>query len=61
MNAFIDFISWFTAEHLRADGSNFIDWYGRLRVLLQPSNVIYTVEMPLAEGPNKGLGLDLDQ
>ena len=61
MNAFINFAPWFAAEHLRADGSNFIDWYRRLRTLLQPSNVLCMIEMPLAEGPNNGLGLELDQ
>ena len=42
MNAYIDFVPWFAEESLRADGSNFIEWYRRLRALLQPNATLYT-------------------
>ena len=58
MNAYIDFVPWFATESLRADGSNFIEWYRRLRALLQPSNVLYTIEEPLGAEPSNDANLD---
>ena len=56
MNAFVNFVPWFAAESLRADGSNFIEWYRRLRALLQPSGILYTIEKPLGGKPGNGTG-----
>ena len=56
MNAFIDFLPWFVAESPRADGSKFIEWYRRLRALLQPSNILYTIVKPLGDEPGNGVG-----
>ena len=58
MNAYIDFAPWFAEESLRADGSNFIEWYRRLRALLQPNATLYTIEMPLGDSPGNGAALD---
>ena len=58
MNAYIDFLPWFAAESLRADGSNFIEWYRRLRALLQPGDILYTIEKPLGDRPGNGAAWD---
>ena len=58
MNAFINFVPWFTEESLRADGSNFIELYRRLRALLQPGDILYTIEKPLGDSPGNGTTLD---
>ena len=58
MNAYIDFAPWFAEESLRADGSNFIDWYRRLRALLQPGDILYTIEKPLGDRPSNGAAWD---
>ena len=58
MNAYIDFVPWFAEESLRADGSNFIEWYRRLRALLQPNATLYTIEKPLGDSPGNGVALD---
>ena len=50
-NAYIDVAPWFTEENLRADESNFIEWYRRLRALLQPNATLYTIEKPLGDRP----------
>ena len=54
MNAYIDFAPWFAEESLRADGSNFIEWYRRLRALLQPNATLYMIEKPLVDRPGNG-------
>ena len=56
MNAYIDFAPWFAEESLRADGSNFIEWYRRLRALLQPNATLYTIEKPLGDIPGNEIG-----
>ena len=58
MNAYINFLPWFTVESLRADGSNFIDWYRRLRALIQPSNILYVLEKPLGDRPGNRASWD---
>ena len=54
MNAYIDFAPWFAEESLRANESNFIEWYRRLRALLQPNAILYTIEKPLGDRPGNG-------
>jgi hypothetical protein len=51
MNAHIDFGSLFAGENLKPDGSNFIEWYQRLRGILYQNNVLYTIEEPIGEEP----------
>ena len=58
MNAYINFAPWFAKESLRADGSNFIEWYRRLRALLQPNAILYMIEKPLGYSPGNGAALD---
>lgn len=57
MNAHINFGSLFAGENLRPDGSNFIEWYQRLRNVLHQNNVLYTIEEPIGEEP----GDDMDE
>ena len=58
MNAYINFVPWFAEESLRADGSNFIEWYRRLRALLQLGDILYTIEKPLGDRPRNGARWD---
>ena len=58
MNAYIDFAPWFAEENLRADESNFIEWYRRLRALLQPNAILYTIKKPLGNRPGNGASWD---
>ena len=58
MNAYIDFLPWFAVESLRTNESNFIDWYRRLRALIQLSNILYTIEKPLGDRPRNGASWD---
>ena len=58
INAYIDFAPWFAEESLRINGSNFIEWDRRLRALLQPNAILYTIEKPLGDSPGNGAALD---
>ena len=43
-------------ERLRVDGSNFIDWYLRLRTSLKRANILFTIEMHVEEHPDDDVG-----
>ena len=58
MNAYIDFAPWFAEESLRANESNFIEWYRRLRALLQPNATLYTIEKTLGDRHGNGASWD---
>jgi hypothetical protein len=57
MNAHINFMPLFDKEPLRPDGTNFIDWYQRLRNTLLRSNALFMIVEPLGPRP----GIDMDQ
>ena len=46
-----DYGSMFVAEELRLDGSNFIEWYQRLREVLATNDQLYVLHEPLEEKP----------
>jgi hypothetical protein len=54
MNAHINFKALLEGEPLKPDGSNYIDWYERLRISLKRSHAFFTIIEPL------GLALDDD-
>src|SRR4051812_24931441 len=43
-------------ERLRVDGSNFADWYSRLRTSLKRANILFTIEMHVEEHPDNDVG-----
>ena len=47
-----DYGSMFVAEELRLDGSNFVEWYMRLREVLHTNNELYVLDEPLEECPD---------
>jgi hypothetical protein len=47
MNAHINFTSLFEGGPLKPDGSNFIDWYERIRSSLKRSSAFFTIIEPL--------------
>jgi hypothetical protein len=52
MNANINFTTLFEGESLEPDGSNFIDYYKRLRSLLKRSGAFFTIIEPLGLEPD---------
>ena len=48
----VDYGSLFVAKELRLDGSNFVEWYLRLREVLHTNNELYVLDKPLEECPN---------
>ena len=48
----VDYGSLFVAEKLRLDGSNFVEWYLRLREVLHTNDELYVLDKPLEECPN---------
>lgn len=49
-NVFVDFCSFVRDEELKADGSNFIDWYQLLRDVLVSNDLLYMIREPLGDG-----------
>ena len=43
-------------ERLRENGSNFADWYLRLRTSLKRANILFTIEMHVEEHPDDDVG-----
>ena len=43
-------------ERLRENGSNFADWYLRLRTSLKRANILFTTEMHVEEHPDDDVG-----
>src|SRR3954468_23897881 len=43
-------------ESLRVDGSNFTDWYSRLRTSLKRANILFTIEVHVEEHPDDHVG-----
>jgi hypothetical protein len=52
MNAHINCTALFEGEPLKPDGSNFIDWYERLRSSLTRSSSFFTIIEPLGPEPD---------
>ena len=50
-NLDIDFGSFLRNEELKFDGSNFIDWYQRLRDTLISNDLLYVIQEPLGDEP----------
>jgi hypothetical protein len=46
MNAYVNFMHFFNRGGLRPNGSNFNDWYLRLRSTLQQYDILYMIEDP---------------
>ena len=40
----LDFIPFFLAKELRIDGSNFAEWYQRLRDTLETNNFLFMID-----------------
>ena len=51
-NLNIDYGSFLRDEELKSDGSNFIDWYQRLRGVLLQNDLLYIIEEPLGDAPD---------
>lgn len=47
----IDTGSFMRDEALKADGSNFIGWYGRLRTMLERNGLLHVIREPLGDEP----------
>src|SRR3954466_1053446 len=43
-------------ERLRENGSNFVDWYSRLRTSLKRADILFTIEMHVEEHPDDDVG-----
>src|SRR3954463_10649170 len=43
-------------ERLRENGSNFADWYSRLRTSLKRENILFTIEIHVEEHPDDDVG-----
>src|ERR1041385_4865874 len=43
-------------KRLKVDGSNYADWYSRLRTSLKRSNILFTIEMHVEEHPDNDVG-----
>src|SRR3954462_4991792 len=43
-------------ERLRVDGSNFSDWYSRIRTSLKRENILFTIEMHVEDHPDDHVG-----
>ena len=50
-NLNINYGSFLHEEQLESDGSNFIDWYQRLRGVLLQNDLLYVIEEPLGYAP----------
>ena len=50
-NLDIDYGSFLRDEELKSDGSNFIDWYQRLRDILISNDLLYMIQEPLGDAP----------
>ena len=47
-----DYDQLFLAEELRLDGSNFVEWYRRLREVLHTHAELYVLDEPLEDKPD---------
>jgi hypothetical protein len=52
MNVHINFKALLEGEPLKPDGSNYIDWYKRLRISLKRSSSFFTIIEPLGPEPD---------
>jgi hypothetical protein len=52
MNVHINFTDLLEGEPLKPDGSNYIDWYERLRISLKWSSAFFTIIEPLGPEPD---------
>jgi hypothetical protein len=52
MNVHINFKALLEGEPLKPDGSNYIDWYERLRISLKRSSAFFMVIEPLGPKPD---------
>src|SRR3954470_14481707 len=43
-------------ERLTVDGSNFAEWYSRLRTSLKRANILFAIEMHMQEHPDNDVG-----
>ena len=53
---YIDMVSFLHGERLKENGSNFADWYLRLRTSLKRANVLFTIEVHVEEHPDDHVG-----
>src|SRR4051812_16259628 len=56
MSQYLELVSFLCGERLREDGSNFIDWYSRLRTSLKRANILFAIEMHMEEHPDNDVG-----
>ena len=47
--------SFMEGERLRVDGSNFVEWYFRLRTSLKRANVWFTIEVHMEDHPDNNI------
>src|SRR4051812_32530602 len=50
-----ELLSFMEGERLRIDGSNFDDWYLRLRTSLKRANVLFTIEVHMEDHPDNNI------
>src|ERR1041384_2224362 len=53
---YIDMVSFLHGERLKENGSNFADWYLRLRTSLKRANILFTIEVHVEEHPDDHVG-----
>lgn len=57
-NVYVDFCSFVRDEELRADGSNFSDWYQHLRDVLVSNDLLYLIREPLGDKSDESTSED---
>ena len=50
-----DLYSFVRGERLKEDGSNFVDWYLRLRTVLKRANILFVIEEHVGEPPENNM------
>ena len=55
MNEHRELISFMRGERLKEDGSNFVDWYLRLRTVLKRANVLFVIQEHLGNPPDDNM------
>ena len=50
-NVYLDDTAFLWSENLKSDGSNFVEWYLRLRDMLWVNDVLYVIQKQLGDKP----------
>ena len=50
-----DLYSFVRGDALKVDGSNFVDWYLRLRTVLKRANIVFVIEEQVGDPPGNNM------